>query len=87
MYSKSLEIDIRVHGDSHPLVADSFNKIGAVYERKVDLENALVHLQNSLEMDLKLLGSEHPLVADSSNNVGLVYQKKGLFSTKRPVRS
>jgi tetratricopeptide (TPR) repeat protein len=27
MYSKSLEIDIRVHGDSHLLVADTWNKM------------------------------------------------------------
>ncbi len=40
------------HGQEHPLVASSFNNLGVVYERKGDLENAIVQHQKALEVFL-----------------------------------
>jgi tetratricopeptide (TPR) repeat protein len=47
MHTKSLEIDI--HGDSHPLVAESFNNQEAFSGSKGDLDNALIQFQRALE--------------------------------------
>ena len=48
-----------------------------MYEKKVDLENALVHHQKGLEIKLKLLGRDHPLVVTSCSNIGVVYSLMG----------
>ena len=50
-----------------------------MYEKKGDLENALVHHQKGLEIKLKLLGSDHPDVATSLMNVGNVLEAMGKY--------
>ncbi len=54
------DIRIRVFGSDHPDVAASFNNIGAVYDKKGDLENALVQHQKALEIRTRVFGSDHP---------------------------
>ena len=58
-------------------MADSFNNIGVVYEKKGELENALVQHQKALEIRTRVFGSDHPDVAKSIKNIGIVYHNKG----------
>ena len=50
-----------------------------VYEKKGDLENALVQHQKALEIRTCVFGSDHPHVAMSYNNIGLVYNTQGKY--------
>ena len=79
VYPKSLEIDIRVHGDSHLSVAGSYGNLGNVLHDMGKPEEALVHLQKGLEIMLKLLGSEHPDEEVSQGNIGLVPRGMGKY--------
>ena len=56
-------------------MATSCNNIGAVYEKKGDLENALLQFQRALEIRTRVFGSEHLDVA-ASYNMGMVYEKQ-----------
>ena len=80
MYTKSLEINTRIYGgDNHPDVADSYGNIGVVYEKKGDLENALVQHQKALEMRTRVFGSDHPDVAVSYSNIAVVNGRQGKY--------
>jgi hypothetical protein len=46
MYSKSLEIDIRVHGDSHPSVSASCSNMGVVLSNLGKYQEALTCIRN-----------------------------------------
>ena len=55
----------------------SFYNIGLVYQKKGDLENALVQYQKALEIRTRVFGSDHPDVAVSYANLAAVYQTQG----------
>ena len=52
---------------------------GGVYDKKGDLENALVQYQKALEIRTRVFGSDHPDVAASYNNIGEVCRKQGKY--------
>ena len=57
-------------------MAASYNNIGAVYQKKSDLENALLQYQRALEIRTRVFGSEHPQVADSKYNLASLHKKR-----------
>jgi tetratricopeptide (TPR) repeat protein len=79
MFAASLACTVALRGDNHPDVANSFNNIGIVYEKKGDLENALVQHQKALEIRTRVFGSDHLDVAKSYNNIGNVYNRQGKY--------
>ena len=48
-----------------------------MYEKKGDLENALVQHQKALEIRTRVFGSDHPDVATSYQNLAAVYHRQG----------
>ena len=66
-------------------MAASCNVIGAVYEQKGDLENALLQHQRALEIRTRVFGSEHPYVAMSYGNMGYVYRSLGKAEEAREM--
>ncbi|MCK4827623.1 tetratricopeptide repeat protein [bacterium] len=78
-YKKSLAIRLRVFGEQHPDVAESYTGVGEVYSIKGEYEKALEYYKKGLAITLKLYGEEHPDVAASYNNIGNVYSNKGEY--------
>ena len=60
-------------------MATSFDNIGLVYQKKGDIENALVQHQKALEIRTRVFGSDHPDVAASYNNIAIIYQNQGKY--------
>ena len=58
-------------------MADSFNNIGVVYEKKGDSENALVQHQKALKIRTRVFGSDHPDVAMSKYNIASLKKTQG----------
>jgi hypothetical protein len=60
MYSKSFEIDIRVHGDSHPDVAATYQNVGNVHHFQENIAAATKMYTKAYYIRLKVLGPDHP---------------------------
>ena len=60
-------------------MAATYHNIGVVYQKKGDLENALLQYQRALEIRTRVFGSEHSSVADTYNNMGSVYDSQGRY--------
>ena len=56
-----------------------------MYEKKGDLENALVQHQKALEIRTRVFGSDHPDVAASKENIGLVFEAMGKKSEAKQM--
>jgi tetratricopeptide (TPR) repeat protein len=74
MHAKSLEIRTRIYGDSHALVADSFNNMANIYYEQGKSEEALEMHTKSLEIKTRIYGDSHPSAADSRDNLGLIFE-------------
>jgi len=78
-YKNSLEINLKVHGESHQSVGTSYNNIGLVFDSQGKYDQALEYLQKGLEIGLKVHGDSHPSVGTSYNNIGSVFYSQGKY--------
>ena len=69
-YSKALEIDLKVYGDKHPIVANRYNNLGVAWQSLGKYRKAIDYFTKALEIDLKVYGDNHPSVARDYNNLG-----------------
>ncbi len=61
LYTKSLDIKTRIHGDdNHPDVSASIKNIGIVYHNKGDRAAATEMYTKAYHIFLKVLGPHHP---------------------------
>eukprot|EP00553_Chaetoceros_curvisetus_P003500 CAMPEP_0204625372 /NCGR_PEP_ID=MMETSP0717-20131115/11134_1 /ASSEMBLY_ACC=CAM_ASM_000666 /TAXON_ID=230516 /ORGANISM="Chaetoceros curvisetus" /LENGTH=391 /DNA_ID=CAMNT_0051641057 /DNA_START=329 /DNA_END=1504 /DNA_ORIENTATION=+ len=60
-------------------LALSYNRIGAVYTSKGDLESALASLHEALEIQVETLGEEHIEVAKTLHNIGVCHRHRGMW--------
>jgi tetratricopeptide (TPR) repeat protein len=74
---RSLNIRLKIYGEEHPDVAETYNSIGYAYVIKGEYEKALEYYKKTLAIGLKIYGEEHPNVATSYNGIGHVYGDKG----------
>ncbi|CAF0898740.1 unnamed protein product [Adineta steineri] len=65
----------------HPDIAAVYNNIGAVHDKRDELNLALKNYEIAYEMRQKQLPSNHPHIAGSLSNIGRIYQAKGDFNT------
>ncbi|CAF3947010.1 unnamed protein product, partial [Adineta steineri] len=65
----------------HPDIAAVHNNIGAVHEKRNELNLALKNLEIAYEMRRKQLPSNHPHIAGSLYNIGGIYKAKGDSNT------
>ena len=77
LYRESLAIRKRQLGETHPLVAASYNNLGDSLRLQGKLRQARDHLQKSLDLKVQTLGREHPDVAYSAQNLGVVLIELG----------
>jgi tetratricopeptide (TPR) repeat protein len=62
-YQKSLEIRIKLFGENHADVANSYHMIGFTYRKLGDHNKSLEFDQKSLAIRIKLFGENHADVA------------------------
>jgi tetratricopeptide (TPR) repeat protein len=79
-YEKSLKILQKTLPANHPLLATSYNNIGAVYDNMGEYSKALSYYEKALEIWQKTLPANHPHLATSYNNIGSVYDNMGEYS-------
>merc|ERR1719424_1457527 len=76
-FEKALQINLAIHGDSHPSVATSYNEMAVVYHRHCQYSQALEYYEKTLHIQLATLGKAHPHVASTYNNMAVVYGRQG----------
>ena len=80
LYNKILELQIKIYGEEHADIANTYNRIGLVYgDMKSQPAKELEYYKKALEMRLKLFGEENTATATSYNNVGTAYRDLGDF--------
>jgi len=67
---------LRVYGQKHPLVADSYHNIGIVYQEQGKGEEALDQYNKALEIKIWVYGQDHPHVANTKYGMGKVYAER-----------
>ena len=65
---------------SDPRLADSYNCIGCVYQKKGDVKQALDYYQRALNLWKNQFGEEHYRIADCLNNIGCAYEAEQNYS-------
>jgi len=75
-FEKGLNLNIAVHGKSHPSVATSYNEMAVVYHRNCQYDQALEYYEMTLEIQLTSLGKAHPHVASTYNNIAVVHGRQ-----------
>ncbi len=68
-YTKSLKIRETVLPPEHPLIAATYNNLGAMYSNMGDDAEALKFYQKSLEITRKILPPAHPDIIRTENNI------------------
>lgn len=76
-FEKALQLNLTIHGDSHPSVATSYNEMAVVYHRHCQYAQALEYYERTLQIQLATLGPTHPHVASTYNNMAVVYGRQG----------
>jgi len=76
-FEKALQLNLAIHGDSHPSVATSYNEMAVVYLRHCQYAQALEYYERTLQIQLATLGKAHPHVASTYNNMAVVYGRQG----------
>ena len=73
----ALEIDEKVYGAEHPIVASLASNIGQIFQAQGNLEGALQYTRRALAIDEKVYGAEHPDVAIYASNIGAILNARG----------
>jgi len=80
LYQKTLAIGQKVYGEEHPDVAESYNKLCAVYTDQAKYEKALKYNQKALAIWLNVYGEDHSTIAKSYTSMGIIYEKIGEYA-------
>ncbi|MCB1144813.1 MAG: tetratricopeptide repeat protein [Leptospiraceae bacterium] len=78
-HTKALDIRLKLLGERHSSVANSYNNLGNVYALKGEFDKAFDYLEKSLQLRISILGERHPQVADSYDNLGIDFFSRGEF--------
>eukprot|EP00002_Diphylleia_rotans_P028006 TRINITY_DN5642_c0_g1_i6.p1 TRINITY_DN5642_c0_g1~~TRINITY_DN5642_c0_g1_i6.p1 ORF type:complete len:1172 (+),score=155.35 TRINITY_DN5642_c0_g1_i6:506-4021(+) len=74
-YNSLLVIQLRLFGEKHIDVANSYNSIGLTFKKEQKYEDALKNYSKALEIQVSILGRNHLHVAVTYNNIAMVYRK------------
>jgi len=76
-FKKSVDIRIKLHGETHPLVGDTYNMLGFVEAKNGNLDGSLRCLENALKVR-QMLG-DRLKEAETLLNIGHVHREKDQF--------
>ena len=85
LYEQALQARIRLSGETHPMVPETLNNLGAVAYLRGESERAEGFYQRALAIDTRVLGKEHPDVAVDMNNLALLYLERRDFAHAIPM--
>jgi tetratricopeptide (TPR) repeat protein len=80
-FEKCLNIRFKYYGDSHPDVANSYDRIGNIWNTKGEYDKALEYYEKCLNIEFKYYGDSHPNVAISFDRIGDIWNTKGEYDT------
>ena len=66
-YKKALALRQNIYGDLHRRTAESYLRMGLVYEKELDHERAVEFISKAVSIRTTLLGHEHPDTVDAIN--------------------
>jgi serine/threonine protein kinase/tetratricopeptide (TPR) repeat protein len=84
-YERALEVDRRVLGDDHPLVAMHLNNLAIVAQNLGDLKLAETLFLDAIRRDERAYGDRHPETGTARGNYGLLLQREGRFVEAAPL--
>jgi len=84
-YERALEIDRRVLGDDHPLLARRLNNLAVVAQNMGDLQQAENLYRDAIRRDERAYGERHPETAADKGNYGLLLQHEGRLTEAEPL--
>ncbi|KIC73172.1 hypothetical protein DB42_CG00050 [Neochlamydia sp. EPS4] len=74
---KALDIDIKLLGEKHPIVAAIYNNLGTIYQDQGNVDKSIIYAQKAFEIDHKFFGEIHITTARDYNNLGTLYHLQG----------
>ncbi|MBQ4421397.1 MAG: tetratricopeptide repeat protein, partial [Bacteroidales bacterium] len=77
-YDKALNIALKF-GEINEMVANLYNNIGCVYDKKGEYDKALTYHTKALDIQKQVLTENHPNIANSYGNIGVVYYNEGEY--------
>jgi Tfp pilus assembly protein PilF len=84
-YEQALAARIKLSGETHPMVPETLNNLGAVAYLRNESLRAEGFYQRALAIDQRVLGKEHPDVAVDMNNLALLYVERRDFAHAIPM--
>jgi tetratricopeptide (TPR) repeat protein len=85
IYEQALQARIKLSGETHPMVSETLNNLGAVAYLRGESPRAESFYQRALKIDQRVLGKEHPDVAVDMNNLALLYVERRDFTRAIPM--
>jgi non-specific serine/threonine protein kinase/serine/threonine-protein kinase len=77
LFTKGLEISLRVRGEEHAGTLDFMNDLALLYHREGKYGQAEPLDVKTLDIRRRLLGEEHPYTLVSMNNLASLYRREG----------
>ncbi len=85
LFEQALQARMRFSGETHPLVPETLNNLGAVAYLRGENDRAESFYQRALAIDTRVLGKDHPDVAVDMNNLALIYVERRDFDRAIPM--
>ena len=85
IYEEALQARIKLSGETHPMVSETLNNLGAVAYLRGESARAEGFYERALAIDTRVLGKEHPDVAVDMNNLALLFVERRNFSHAIPM--
>jgi len=85
LFEEALQARITLSGETHPMVPEILNNLGAVAYLQGEGSRAEGFYKRALEVDQRVLGKEHPDVAVDLNNLALIYVERRDFAGAIPM--
>jgi tetratricopeptide (TPR) repeat protein len=85
LFEEALRARIALSGETHPMVSEILNNLGAVAYLQGESSRAEGFYKRALEIDQRVLGKEHPDVAVDLNNLALLYVERRDFTRAIPM--
>jgi serine/threonine protein kinase/tetratricopeptide (TPR) repeat protein len=82
---RALEIDRRVLGDDHPVIAKHLNSLAIVAENMGDFKRAETLYRDSIRRNERAYGHRHPETVAAMDNYGLLLQREGRLAEAEPL--
>ena len=81
----ALEQRRRLHGPSHPAVADTLVALGLLRDTQAKYEEGERLIRQGLEMSRSLLPGDHPAIARATGALGQVLESRGAYDRAIPI--